>query len=255
MILIYFTTTKVCCPMLRRFGHKEQYLDEEYNILVEEETLSRKDMERLKYKKFQDCEKMMESGDANILFSIYDMYRHEHVTRDIIHQIYNFSKEDVVTIFNCIMRNFPKKRSLVFYGPSNCGKSLLANALCTPFAPGYIQRDSGTNVHWLENIYRKCLILWEEPSIHMTNIEDVKLLLGGERLVINRKNKHLVERINKPAVIITTNKQFWEYEPNTLKSRIIIYYFYNQIDLITKKFITNGDVLDYLCAIFEGSYP
>lgn len=222
--------------------------------MIEEGHLCRKEIENLKYKKFQECEKLMETGDSTTLSNIYDMYRHENIGRNILHQIYNFSKEDVTTIFNCIMRNFYKKRTLVFYGPSNCGKSLLANALCLPFSPGYIQRDSGTNVHWLENIYRKNLILWEEPSIHMTNIEDVKLLLGGERIIINRKNKHLVERINRPCVIISTNKQFWEYEPNTLKSRIIIFYMYNEIDTITKKFITNHDVLDYLCAIYEGSF-
>lgn len=242
------------CPLLRRYGHKEQYLDEEYNVLVEEGSITLTECRNLKYKKFTECEKLMEQGTSDVLAGVYDMYRHENIGRTMLHQIFNFTKEDVTTIFNCIMRQFAKKRTLVFYGPSNCGKSLLANALCLPFAPGYIQRDSGTNVHWLENIYRKCIILWEEPSIHMTNIEDVKLLLGGERIVINRKNKHLVERINRPCVLVTTNKQFWEYESNTLKNRIIIYYLFNVIDNITHKFITPGDVLDYLCAIYEGSF-
>lgn len=182
------------------------------------------------------------------------MYRHEHVGRQVLHAIYNFNKYDVTTIFACIMRCFPKKRTLVFYGPSNCGKSLLANALCTPFAPGYIQRDGGTNVHWLENIYRKCLIIWEEPSIHMTNIEDVKLLMGAERLIINRKNKHLVERLNRPSVIVTTNKPFWEYDPQALKNRCIIYYLNNNIENYTKLNITSADILDYLCHIYEGHF-
>lgn len=156
-------------------------------------------------------------------------------------------------MFKVIARDIPKKRSLVFYGDSNCGKSLLANALALPFSPGYIQRDGGTNVHWLENIYRKSLVIWEEPSIHMTNIEDVKLLLGGEKIVINRKNKHLVERLNGAAVIITTNKEVWYYDEKALRNRMVIFHLKVPVESVTHSIITPGEILDYLLWILESN--
>lgn len=124
--------------------------------------------------------------------------------------------------------------------------------MLAPVAPGYIQRDGGTNVHWLENIYRKSVVLWEEPSIHMTNIEDTKLILGGETLVINRKNKPLLERPAGPAVVVTTNKQFWAYQPQTLMNRCCIYPRDNVLP--GKEKYKREDIVSYLCDVYDGRF-
>lgn len=236
---------------LECFGHKEQYYDEEHNLLVDQNKISKGGSELLKLRNFLETEQLLENHNWKILLEVYDQYRHENLGRETLAKIFNLSKEDVKLIFQTITRDNPKKRCVVFYGPSNCGKSLLANALCLPFAPGYIQRDSGANVHWLENIYRKSIVLWEEPSIHMTNIDDTKLLLGGEKIVINRKNKHLVERLNGAAVIITTNRSFWEYDRDALLNRINIFNFNVSVSEVTRSYITPGEILDYLLWLVE----
>lgn len=226
-------------------------MDEEHNLTIDRGLCTKQQSAYLKLKNYLDLEDLLQQNDWTILKEIYDPFRHENVGRQTIHKIFNFSRQDVIDIFRIIARDIPKRRTVVFYGPSNCGKSLLANALAKPFSPGYIQRDGGTNVHWLENIYRKSLILWEEPSIHMTNIEDVKLLLGGENIVINRKNKHLVERLNGAAVIITTNREFWEYEPETIKNRCYIKYLSVSVESVTKQQLHLGEILDYLLDLLD----
>lgn len=198
-----------------------------------------------------DTEELFTANNWKILKDVYEPYRHENIGRNTLHSLFGFSREDVEVMFKIISRDIPKQRGLVFYGPSNCGKSILANALCLPFAPGYIQRDSGANVHWLENIYRKSIILWEEPSVHMTNIEDTKLILGGEKIAINRKNKHIVERLNGAAVIVTTNRAFWEYDREALLNRIVIFNFSRPVESVTNKYIHPGEILDYLLSLLD----
>lgn len=213
---------------------------------MDQKLVTKGESELLKLKGFLETEKIFTDNHWNILKEIYDRYRHENIGRQKLDQLFGLSKKDITRIFQIVCRDIPKKRCVVFYGPSNCGKSILANALCIPFAPGYIQRDSGANAHWLENIYRKSIVIWEEPSIHMTNIEDTKLLLGGEKIVINRKNKHLVERLNGAAVIVTTNKSFWEYDDEALKNRCEIFQFSKTVESVTKSYIHPGEILDYL---------
>lgn len=219
--------------------------------MIDAKKITKATSEHLKLKQFMETEDLLNNNNWRILLDVYEQYRHENIGRDKLHQIFNLSCDDVITIFSIITRSIPKKRGIVFYGPSNCGKSLLANALCVPFAPGFIQRDSGTNVHWLENIYRKSIVIWEEPSIHMSNIEDTKLLLGGEKIAINRKNKHIVERLNGAAVIVTTNKQVWKYDEAPILNRIYKKEFATPVESVTQSIITPGEILDYVCSVVE----
>lgn len=240
--------------MERYFGYKTQYTDYEYDLAMDLEIFqTKKEAIKDKFNKYMYLEEMLNMGEESIWYNLLRDRSNPSITDDKIkeiHEQFGLTQRQVKQWFKVLCRGYPKKRTLVFYGASNCGKSLLANALMSPIAPAYIQRDGGTNVHWLENLYRKSVVLWEEPSIHMSNIEDVKLLLGGETLPINRKNKQIIERPKGPAVLITTNNQFWYYQPQTLLNRIFIFEFNNTID----KFIEEKDLVSYLMQIYDGRF-
>lgn len=241
-------------------GKREQYCEEYYEQLIDSEKITKKEAKEHQNLVYIRVESILNLHDPLILYGIYKQYQLKHMDCEDrsrlcrLHRVYKFNKSDVQCMFEILSRTIPKKRCLCFYGPSNTGKSLLANGLLYPFAPGYIQRDGGTNVHWLEHIYRKSFILWEEPSIHMTNIEDTKLLLGGERIAINRKNKKIIERINDPAVIVTTNRSFWEYDKNALLNRMTVYTLSVPISAYVKEYITPVDIITYLCCVYDGRF-
>lgn len=244
----------ISAALAKTYGVREQWCDEYYWQLIDTNVITRTDMDKHKYAQFCRTESQLAVHEYGVYLDILRKYAGNTSVHNlnVIHSIYNFNKYDVVSIFEILGRHNPKRRCLCLYGPSNCGKSLLANCLLYPWAPGYIQRDGGTNVHWLEHIYRKSFILWEEPSIHMTNLEDTKLLLGGERIAINRKNKPIIERINDPAVIITTNRQIWQYDPNALQNRMKIFKLNQTVNDITSKYIKPQDIISYLIAVHDG---
>lgn len=177
------------------------------------------------------------------LFATFDNY-------DYIDSIYRLSIADTIDIVNCMAHLNLKKNAICFIGPSNSGKSILARALLLPFAPGGIQRDGGTNVHWLENTIYKNYVLWEEPIITCETREDSKLICGGERHVVNVKNKPLQFKEDKSVVLVTTNTPFWLTDlSRALQNRLIIKEFGQQIE----RRITESDVLGYILTVYRRS--
>lgn len=238
------------------FGKKTQYTDFEYDLAIDLRLFEHKKQARAhQFQQYLKLEEKLNLREHSIWRELLEpFYQSEGSFHTSLHKQWQLSQKTVILWFSVLCRVFPKKRSLVFYGPSNTGKSLLARALTYPIAPAYIQRDGGTNVHWLENIYRKSLVVWEEPSIHMTNIDDCKLLLGGETIIINRKNKALIERPAGPSCLITTNKAFWEYEREPLLNRIVIHRFWNKINNEEHQYIKVEDIITYLCDVYDGRY-
>ena len=243
--------------LINEFGVRYEYPLECYNVIQEEYGIPRKQCLAHRRFRFKSLEELLQERSPDTIYNIYKKYKailsDDEFTR--IHSVYNFSKSDVRQMFTVLCRGLPKRRSVLLYGPSNTGKSILANALMFPFAPGYIQRDGGTNVHWLEHIYRRNFILWEEPSIHMSNVEDAKLLLGGERLAINRKNKEIIERINDPAVVVTTNREIWLYGGEAIKNRCLIFQLHRKVSQYLQyphEIWLPQSILGYLCDLYDG---
>lgn len=235
------------------FDHREQYYLEQYSLLCDLKVCNKQACINHNLYKYLQLEELLDTQSLHDFVNIYRKYIEEPSDNvlKLISNIYKFNRTQIYSIFNCLSRKYNKKRTLIFYGESNTGKSLLARSLLLPFVPGFILRDGGTNVHWLEDIYRKSFILWEEPSIHMTNIEDVKLLLAGEKIAINRKNKPIITRINNPSVIVTTNREFWEYDYTPIINRSLLFTFNTLIhdDCIKLK---ESWILYYLISIYDG---
>lgn len=232
------------------FGQKTQYLDSEYDLAIDlgvfkTQCSARQD----RLARFLDLENQLDGNPDNWLKTLESFRITLSKERfNELHKDFQLSPNQVYEWFCILARKHKKRTSIVFYGTSNSGKSLLANALVAGVAPGMIQRDCGANDHWLEHIYMKSVLLWEEPTINMINIEDVKLILGGESIIVNRKNKALLERTNPAAVIITTNRQFWQYDPVTLKNRCWIYDFGNSLS--SKNVYSKKEIVSYLCDLY-----
>lgn len=243
------------------FGPKTQYKDAEFDIVKTLENTTEHAIKTYKVESYLELEEILNNDDFDYKLNWYlDELDKCLSDKDIkpdrindIHDVFNLKYEDLIDYLKVILRQHAKHRTLVLYGKSNSGKSLIANALYYPFAPGMIQRAGTTNVHWLEAIYQKNFILWEEPSVDMSTIEDVKLLTGGETIVINRKNKNLIERLKGPAVLVTTNIAFWNYRYEELTNRCIIKRFSTPIKFKQDTIYTDYEFAYYIFYILKYS--
>lgn len=233
--------------LIDNFGCRNQYYESDYAIVKDLHGIKEHEIKLHKLNTFISNEEILSDLDfdnkltwyTNQFRNLLNDYNFDKEIVNEIHSVLNIDKPKLLKWLKVLLRDHAKIKSLVFYGKSNTGKSIIANALLYPFAPGLIMRAGTTNVHWLEAIYRKNFILWEEPTVTMTTIEDVKLLMGGETIIINRKNEHLIERKAGPAVLITTNRSFWNYRVDEIGNRSVFEYFttpvsfnkqYSQID-------------------------
>lgn len=218
--------------LIDNFGYRNQYYESDYDTIKDLHGIKKNDITTYQLTNFLENEEILNDPDFDCKLDWYTnelkLCVNEHLNKEIvneIHEIIGLTKQRVIDWLKVLLRNHAKVKSLVFYGKSNAGKSIIANALLFPFAPGRIMRAGTTNVHWLEAIYRKNFILWEEPSVTMSTLEEVKLLMGGETIVINRKNKQLIERPAGPAVLITTNRAFWNYNKEEIGNRSVFEHF------------------------------
>lgn len=154
---------------------------------------------------------------------------------------------DLENFFRIICKRTRKRCSLVFYGPSNAGKSLLARALAEPYVVGNVARDSGMNVHWLENTFPANVVLWEEPIINNENKEDVKKLLGREPIDINSKYHKVFTNYYPAPVVQTTNVPWWlKYCDPAYTNRFLLFCFEGNIESqLPKTWVSSQDIYNY----------
>jgi len=127
-----------------------------------------------------------------------------------------------------------KRNTLCFRGVSNAGKSQLM-ATFTQWIVGnhYGKPSNNKNSNFpFDNCVNKRMILWEEPMITIDNIEDVKLIMGGEELRADIKFDSMMN-VGKTPVIITTNNRLSKHcEPqkDALSKRMFEFYFPKALD-------------------------
>lgn len=233
------------------FGDKEEYSPFNLNLLVELDLITKKDAKIFLIKQYLKIRDNFKKGPRDYLLSILEKDNNVNYNRKL-HNVYRLNYNDVNNIFNVLTQNDPKINTLILYGPSNAGKSLLARSLLNRFSPGSIQRDGGTNVHWLENTLYKSFILWEEPIINCDTKEDVKLIMGGEKHIVNPKNKPLLYKEDRTPLIITTNIPFWLNDyTNAMLNRAHLICLNNKVENFIKDYINSDDIIGYLLDIYK----
>ncbi|EUB54064.1 Non-capsid protein NS-1 [Echinococcus granulosus] len=80
-------------------------------------------------------------------------------------------------IMNC---EDEKINTLVLYGPTNTGKSLICKLTTTFLEHGSVMRRQGASAFAYENLLNRKVALMEEPGICAANQQDLKQILGGE---------------------------------------------------------------------------
>jgi phage/plasmid-associated DNA primase len=121
-------------------------------------------------------------------------------------KISNFAR-DVVAVIN---KRSGKKNCLWLQGVSNAGKSQVIGSLLNAYFPntmGTPNNSPRTTFTFNDCMYKR-VILWEEPNITIDNIEDVKIILGGQDCRIDAKYQSSAVMQATPF-FITSNKHLW----------------------------------------------
>lgn len=116
----------------------------------------------------------------------------------------NFN-EFALAIYNILNLKDFKITGLFLTGVPNSGKSLLANLILDVFkCKGTLKNTSITSEFFLSPLLNSSIILYNEPFTEEFLLEDLKSILGGEQIIVNKKyvSPQLTNRI---PFIITSN--------------------------------------------------
>lgn len=180
-------------------------------------------------------------------------YKHVHMEENKKVALHAFlkkiSKQLWIDYRNLLTKSDPKKRTLALIGSSNAGKSFIArNLTLHTWTTGMIDRMTSTNVHaYSYATTRRTCCLFEEPLFTVDNVETMKLIMGGEPMMLNPKHMTPYVAQNKAFVVITAEYPPWNrYPSKAFENRAYIHNF-------TEECVLNGVITkdEFWTALFE----
>ncbi len=115
-------------------------------------------------------------------------------------------KKDIESILMC---KDPKINALRFNGKSNCGKSLIAGAICEALVYFSATMCGCAGEFYFGGMINKSIILLEELWVVPATCDDYKTILSGFPLHINKKHETARQILERTPCIITSNYKQW----------------------------------------------
>nr|QZE11884.1 MAG: putative nonstructural protein [Red panda feces-associated parvovirus] len=183
------------------------------------------------YDKTSTCSKIFEIvsiGIANRPFRVFwnDCYKPSNLITsvdivsnkviDFLVYTQNYGVYDALrllkSLFKVINRDNGKKNCFMLLGPSSSGKSMFLKRFVDLYWPNcYGKPNNNPRTQFtFEDCLFKRVILWEEPFINDDNVEDVKLLFGGEEVKADKKYSSGI-CIRPTPVFVTSNKSLSQH--------------------------------------------
>ena len=186
--------------------------------------------------RLSDWQTLLKSNEENCTYddSYYDIDTSVIWLNKIL-TINNINKDRFFKDVKSVMdKSVMKINTLWFYGPSNVGKSLIANSIVESarFFCNIIDFNERTSFP-LNDAPGKRVILINEPDIGERRIELVKNIMEGQDVAINVKNQMGVTLPRTPLVFCS-NKTLWHFcmnEASAIMNRRYMYTFNTYDDL------------------------
>ncbi|AAZ39522.1 E1 protein [human papillomavirus 102] len=135
-----------------------------------------------------------------------------------------------ISAFKLFLKGIPKKSCLVFYGPSDTGKSLFCMSLLQYLGGAVISFVNSSSHFWLSPLADAKIGLLDDATGQCWTYIDVYLrsILDGNPISIDRKHRTLTQ-LKCPPLMITTNVDPLADESlKYLRSRITVFKFMNK---------------------------
>lgn len=114
------------------------------------------------------------------------------------------SQRFVHTVREWLCKKHCKKNCLLLWGAVSTGKTLFANAIRGLFLHRQMSNSTGTSNFSFGNCLNTHVIIYEEPFLHPTLLEDMKSLLGGAEMTVDAKYS-TQQPLRRTPVLITSN--------------------------------------------------
>lgn len=164
-----------------------------------------------------DC---AENGDSNSRNAISELFIRNHIVpSDFVH---NLEK-----ILNC---QETKINCLFLVGPSNSGKSFVAQSISSHFITGYASCANSLSEFSYENFLNKSLIVLEEPFITDVTCDDMKNILAGANIQVGKKYMSKQDLCRTPVIMTGNHHKLGKgylspKDEEALKNRLCVYEF------------------------------
>lgn len=145
---------------------------------------------------------------------IDSVYYDTDLSFDILKEILNFQfNDDDILIYNFVLdlwkvleRYQPKLNTLLIHGPPSSGKNFFIDCfLDYLLVKGNLGNPNKNNQFAYQECFGKRVILWNEPNYESSEIDNLKMLLGGDVMSARVKNKDDAAVYRTPIVILTNN--------------------------------------------------
>ena len=175
----------------------------------------------------------------NIPLTIYNNEIHANVINSLIwlNNLFIENNIDIIDFFawSTIIKNkkYKKINCLILQGPTNAGKTLIAQQFFKLACPEEIPRERDNSGFHLDQLPYASAALFEEPLITPTNIGSWKLLLEGAMVKTDIKNADK-EGINRLPIYITSARDICSNvdlsEQEQVKQRVKLFTFTKTIE-------------------------
>jgi len=194
---------------------------------------------------------IVEYYEQNVPITIYNNNLDFPIINSLIwlNNLFIENNIDIVEFFawSTVIKNkkFKKINCLVLQGPTNAGKTLIAQQYFKLAHPEEIPRERDNSGFHLDQLPYASAALFEEPLITPTNIGSWKLLLEGAMVKTDIKNADK-EGINRLPIYITCAKNICSNvdlsEQEQVKQRIKVFQFHKTIEHREEDFNDFGSI-------------
>lgn len=158
---------------------------------------------------------------------------------------------DLEKVLNC---EEAKINCLFLLGPSNTGKSFIAQGIAYHFITGYASCANSVSEFSYENFLNKSLILLEEPFVTDATCDDMKNILAGASIKVGKTYMSKQDLYRTPVIMTGNHENLGKGYLNpkdeiALRNRLCIYEFGEPY--VPSMYITPEQLADWILFIYR----
>ncbi|ATQ38478.1 E1 [Gammapapillomavirus 22] len=154
----------------------------------------------------------------------------------VIAQLFKYQQISFISFLTALrpfLKGIPKKQCIVFYGPSDTGKSYLCNSLITFIRGKVISMMNRSSCFWLQPLLDAKMGFIDDVTYPGWQYLDINMrgALDGNEVSIDAKHKAPTQ-LKLPPMLVTTNVDIEKEDTlKYIRSRVQIFHFPNKFPL------------------------
>lgn len=159
----------------------------------------------------EDCIPIFSAGHIDIKDYYYNVEESVFMLEELLNYQFHYNEELVFeflqSLYNVLDRKIPKCNSLLVFSPPSSGKNFFFDCCIDYFLnKGQFGRANKTNNFAFQDAAQKRIILWNEPNYESSNVDMLKMILGGDSYNVNVKCKPDTAVYRTPVILLTNNR-------------------------------------------------